>query len=408
MGYKFPNVRKGIYQDGHERHDVVQYRQECFLPGLKGLEDRRVRAGLVASNQSESLQIKYPTDLPAGVKSIVLVVHDESTFNGNDGRSKIWIKDDQMPLKKKPRGKGIIVLNSLTPGGRLRAPEAIDTPFIQEDIINDNAPRRRDLHLATCSIGYGGDTWWDGAQLVDQVLKMAIQIFELAFPHCQALFLFDNATSHSAFSKDALRARTMNLRMGGAQPTLRPGINSLSGEIQPMVIPEGIPKGLQIVLQERGLWRPRLHVQCRKPNGQRNKRCLNGASCCARALIAQEPDFKAQNSRLEEEVELIGHLVHFFPKYHCELNFIEYYSGAAKHYACQRCGYTIRALRKIVPQSLNSVKSTVIREYWARTGRMMTAYREYSAYQSVDFKEKVTTTYRSHRRVSNSQTIFSN
>jgi len=184
MGYKFPNVRKGIYQNGYEQHDVVQYRQKCFVPALKGLEDRRVRGGLVASNQSESLQIKYPTDLPAGVKSIVFVVHDESTFNANDGRSKIWIKDDQMPLKKKTCGKGIRVLDFLIPGGRMRVPEAVDTLFIQEDIINDNAPRRLDLHLAACSIGYGGDTWWDGAQLVDQVLKMAIQIIELAFPNC--------------------------------------------------------------------------------------------------------------------------------------------------------------------------------------------------------------------------------
>jgi len=151
-----------------------------------------------------------------------------------------------------------------------------------------------------------------------------------------------------------------------------------------------------------------LHLQCRKPDRRKNQLCLNDGSCCARALIAQEPDFKAQTSLLEEGVELILHLVHFFPKYHCELNFIEYYSGAAKYYVCQRCGYNIRALRKIVPECLNSVKSTVIVEYWARTERMMRAYREGSAYRSVDFKEKVTKTYRSHRRVSNSQTILSN
>ena len=80
-----------------------------------------------------------------------------------------------------------------------------------------------------------------------------------------------------------------------------------------------------MVLQERGLWRPRLRVQCRKPDGKINKLCLNGGTCCARALIAQESDFKAQKSRLEEEVEEKGHLVYFFPKHHCELNFIEYH-----------------------------------------------------------------------------------
>ena len=312
MGYKFCDVRKGVYKDGHERPDIVQYRQEIFLPALKGLEDRMVYWKLITTDEGESLQIKYPTDLPSGVKPIVLVVHDESTFNANDGRSKIWIKDDQMPLKKKTRGKGIMVSDFLIPGGRLRASEAVYTPFIADDQISDNTPQRLDPYLAACSIEYGGDTWWDGDQLVDQVLKLAIPICERAFPDCQALFLFDNATSHSAFSKDALRACTMNLRMGGAQPALRPGINSLTGKIRPMVTSEGIPKGLQVVLQERGLWRPRLRVQCQKPDGKKNKLCVNGGSCCARGLIAKEPDFQSQKSCLEEEVELTGHLVHFF------------------------------------------------------------------------------------------------
>ena len=105
-----------------------------------------------------------------------------------------------------------------------------------------------DHHLSSCSIEYGGDTWWDGDQLVDQVLKLAIPIFEAAFPDCQALFLFDNATTHSAYSKNALRASTMNLRFGCGQAQLHSGINSLTGEVQVMVLPDGSLKGLQIVL----------------------------------------------------------------------------------------------------------------------------------------------------------------
>ncbi|RPA88353.1 hypothetical protein L873DRAFT_1623448, partial [Choiromyces venosus 120613-1] len=54
------------------------------------------------------------------------------------------------------------------------------------------------------------------------------------------------------------------------------------------------------------------------------------------------------------------HLLHFIPQYHWELNFIEYYWGAAKHYAWKRCGYHIGALRKMVLESLDSVKPTLI------------------------------------------------
>ncbi|RPA91660.1 hypothetical protein L873DRAFT_1713110 [Choiromyces venosus 120613-1] len=53
--------------------------------------------------------------------------------------------------------------------------------------------------------------------------------------------------------------------------------------------------------------------------------CLNRGTYCVSTLIAKEPHFKAQRSNLEEELEFISYLVHFFPKYHCKLNFIEYY-----------------------------------------------------------------------------------
>ena len=405
LGYTYRDVRKGVYKDGHEREDLVQYRQQCFLPALEALKPRMVRWELVTGDNGEELRMVYPTALPSGERPIVLIVHDESTFNANDGRSKIWIKDDNIPLRKKSRGKGIMVSDFLTPGGRLQAPDNTHLAPVPEYDTAEHGPKRLNPYFATCTIEYGGDIWWDGDQLVDQVLKLAIPVFETAFPGCQALFLFDNATSHAAYSKDALRASSMNLRPGGGQAHLRPGINSLTREPQAMVMADGTAKGLQMVLQERGLWRPRLRVQCRRPDGKKNKICLNGGTCCARALIANEPDFKAQRSRLEEEVELTGHLVHFFPKFHCELNFIEYYWGAAKRYARTRCGYNIRALRKMVPDCLESVKPTLIWKFWARTERMMRAYREGIAYGTPEFKDKVTKTYRSHRRVSDSQTV---
>jgi len=31
-------VRKGVYMDGHERQDVVDYRNKVFLPALKEFE----------------------------------------------------------------------------------------------------------------------------------------------------------------------------------------------------------------------------------------------------------------------------------------------------------------------------------------------------------------------------------
>ena len=63
--------------------------------------------------------------LPPGQKLLVLVTRDESTFNANDGKRQMWMKEDEQPLRPKGRGKGLMVADFLTPGGRLAVPDAI-------------------------------------------------------------------------------------------------------------------------------------------------------------------------------------------------------------------------------------------------------------------------------------------
>ena len=45
-------------------------------------------------------------------------------------------------------------------------------------------------------------------------------------------------------------------------------------------------------------------------------------------------DFTSQKPLLQEYIESHGHLCDYYPKYHCELNFIEQYWGAAKLQFC--------------------------------------------------------------------------
>ncbi len=60
--------------------------------------------------------------------------------------------------------------------------------------------------------------WWTTKDLAKQVVEKVVPIFERRFPNAQALFAFDNATSHAAFTVDALQAKQMNLGCGGKQP----------------------------------------------------------------------------------------------------------------------------------------------------------------------------------------------
>ncbi|RPB06436.1 hypothetical protein P167DRAFT_580548 [Morchella conica CCBAS932] len=42
LGHDWKEVRKGLYKDGHERENVVDHRQQTFLPQLEGLKPRLV------------------------------------------------------------------------------------------------------------------------------------------------------------------------------------------------------------------------------------------------------------------------------------------------------------------------------------------------------------------------------
>jgi len=57
-----------------------------------------------------------PRNLPPGQKPLVLITHDESTFNANDGKRQLWMEDGTQLLTPKARGKGLIASDFLTPG----------------------------------------------------------------------------------------------------------------------------------------------------------------------------------------------------------------------------------------------------------------------------------------------------
>ena len=48
-------------------------------------------------------------------------------------------------------------------------------------------------------------------------------------------------------------------------------------------------------------------------------------------ILFNQPDFVSRKRKLEEIIEKRGHICDFYPKFHCEPNFIEQYWGAAKY-----------------------------------------------------------------------------
>ncbi len=53
-------------------------------------------------------------NLLEGEKERIFVIHDKSIFYSNDGKHKVWTKNEKMPLQKKGNGRSIMVSKFLT------------------------------------------------------------------------------------------------------------------------------------------------------------------------------------------------------------------------------------------------------------------------------------------------------
>ena len=233
--------------------------------------------------------------------------------------------------------------------------------------------------------GKNCDGYFDVDDLLQQVDK-AIDIFEgLTKGWAQGLFIFDNAPSHQKRAPNAILAR--NMVKGASTVCILHLLTSLTGpkerwthhpngsRMRSGTLPNGDPqsfyfsedhpsmpgwfKGMEIIIRERGLWPEGEDLLAQCPGFH----CPPGhADCCCRRILFLQPDFASQKSQLQELVESRGHLCDFYPKYHCELNFIEQYWGAAKlRFRMAGRAVTINEMEKKVIQCLDDIPLLHIR-----------------------------------------------
>jgi hypothetical protein len=83
LGWRYTAIKKGVYMDGHERKDVVLYRNKIFLPTMEKYEVRMVHY------DGPDLKCVEPK-LAEGEKEIIPLFHDECCFHANDHTSSAW------------------------------------------------------------------------------------------------------------------------------------------------------------------------------------------------------------------------------------------------------------------------------------------------------------------------------
>ena len=95
----------------------------------------------------------------------------------------------------------------------------------------------------------------------------------------------------------------MNVNPGRKQPQMRS--TQWNGKEQLIALPDSKPKGMRLVLQERGI----------------DTFGMNSEDM--REALSTFTDFQNPKTIVEEYIESCGHICLFLPKYHCELNPIE-------------------------------------------------------------------------------------
>jgi transposase len=355
---------KGQYVDGHEREDVVKYRNEVFLPRWANV---KARSWDWANRQLDPLPHE---------RRIVLWFHDESTFYANDWHIARSIHKGEKPTPyAKGEGTSEMVADLVSADfGWLRSP--------------DGKEEARVLFKA-------GENW-EGYFTAEDILKQvekAIDILEKYYPDQDHVLVYGNVSTHQKRPDGSLSARKMPKFTSKPESNWLIKVNAVDangrqiyapngkvlktkiqmedatfadGTKQPLYFPpghkkQGLFKGMQVIMQERGLPTEGLLAQCP------DFKCPNKGTtdCCCRRTLFNQPDFVGVKSRLKTYCNSHGVEVIFLPKFHCELNFIEQCWGYAKriyqHYpaSSKEADLERNLLASLEPVPLESMRKSV-------------------------------------------------
>lgn len=371
LGYRWKKVPNGQYIDGHEREDVVHYRQDVFLPavqrylptlqqwtkdGTPSVDPSPTQPSLLhTATPHNSVQVDTVSNQPEPdppPRRTVFWWHDESTFYANDRRKVRWVHEKEKAVPR-AKGEGVSLMVSdffSADHGWLRS--------------RDGKRSARQLFRA----GKNRDGYFTNEDVLAQV-SIAMDIARVEWPDVDHVFIFDNATTHLKRAPDALSARKMPKGPSAAfgadtlvlnedsKPVFGSDGKALKervrmadarladGTAQSLYFPNDHPdealrghfKGMATILKERGYENTDMlryecaGFKCPPPShGMSPLDFYSQSPCCCRRLLYHQPDFQAVKSLLEIRCEAAGFTCIFLPKFHCELNPIEQCWGYAK------------------------------------------------------------------------------
>ena len=376
LGYRWSSPKKGQYSDGHERADVVQYRDQIFIPEWKEIEPRIQKW----SKENE------PEAGPLPGQRIIPWFHDETVFYAHDRRKQGWYhKDAPATPYMKGEGASLMIADFVSVDfGWLKSPDG-------------TCSARRIMRP-----GKNRDGYFTCEDIKEQAQK-AIDIVSKFYPEYEHQFYYDNASTHLKRPVGSLSARNMpkNIPKPGnnwlvegikhdanGKPIYRPDgtvtkekvqmadAQFIDGTPQSLYFAEGheragVFKGMAVILEERGFANAlKLRAECK------GFKCTPSAvDCCCRRLLYSQPDFAHVDTILETAFKVHGFQVKFLPKFHCELNFIEQCWGYAKRlYRLNPESSREDHLERNALAALDAIPLASMRRFGNRACRFIDAY----------------------------------
>ena len=210
-------------------------------------------------------------------------------------------------------------------------------------------------------------------------MESAIKIAKVKYSSDQynVVWFFDHSSRHTAFAEDALNASRMNVKPGGKQPVMHDTV--YNGKAQRMVLPDGTPKGMKMVSEERGV----------------NTRHMKAEDM--RLALQEMHDFKYEKNKVRNFIDIPGYRDFFIPKFHCELNPIERVWAQSKKYTRAHCDYSFKGLEDTIVPALDSVSLDTIRKFFRKMRDYIKTYKE--GYIAGPALENAIKKYTSHCRI---------
>ena len=372
FGFEQVSSKKGIYIDGHKQADVVEYRK-LYIKRLDILASTHLPPPLCSDEPPCHASSYTSSDEPSLHRKLVLIFHDESIFHSNDDQGWMWGEKGNTILKPKGQGRGIMVSDFIDEHNGFLA--LTDAEYEQGKQMYPDLQQHTHRLL---KYGAEFEGYWNSEKFLVQV-EAAIKIAKVKYASYQynVIWFFDHSSGHTAFAEDALNASRMNVRPGGKQPVMYDTI--YNGKLQKMVLADGTPKGMKLVLEERSV-----NVSGMKAEDMR-------------LALQQMHDFKYEKTKLENLLVSYGYRGIFIPKFHCELNPVERVWAQSKKYTCAHCDYSFKGLVGTITPSLDSITLDSIRKFFRKTRDYIRAYKE--GLTAGPELENAVKKYKSHRKV---------